>query len=139
MRNKFIGGPIDGEVHLSFDLLTNESTRNSIPWEEYYNKGEAEPAADGEIPLMLWYHLGDAQVPVEEPKKSSRATTVSAEKSDLRARRDALKLSRQELADQAGVTVGVLARIETKGGTAEEVEAVTSALNTMESIAANDD
>lgn len=142
MRNKFIGGPNDGQVHLTFDLLTDEKTRTEIPWEEYYNKGETEPAADGEIPVMLWYHIGDATVPSETPQPRPTATTANEsgeaaakpEKSELRVRREAIKVKRQDLADQSGVTIGVLARLETKGGTDEELAPVLAKLAELESV-----
>lgn len=137
MRNVFNGGPNDGEVHLSFDLLTDDKTRASIPWEEYYH-GEQEPAVDGEIPILNWYHLGDTVVPTEAPKPTAGPTAPKADKSDLRLRREALKVKRQELADQSGITIGVLARLETKGGTEEELAPVLARLAELEGSPADE-
>lgn len=93
----------------------SKAVRASIPWEEY----RTEPRVNAEGDLT-WHHVGVVETPIEAVKVK---TVRSVQKSDLRATREELGLNRQDVSNRTdgALTVAKVARIETKGGTAEEV------------------
>ena len=67
--------------------------------------------------------------PASTPKPSA---SVDSGWGSFRARREARKLSRGPIADASGLTVAKVARVETKGGTDEEIAAYEKALRELE-------
>lgn len=70
-----------------------------------------------------------SEPPIQSSARPSDTTTSG---DDIRARRDALKLSRKAFAELAGVTPGALWRIEQGRGTPEENDKVTTTLSGLE-------
>lgn len=122
MTTTFVGGPCDGFTFVKDELLGSKAVRASIPWEEY----RTEPAVGSEGDLT-WHYVGVVETPVETPKVRS---VRSVQTSDLRAAREELGLNRQDVSNRTdgALTVAKVARIETKGGTTEEVALYEKAL-----------
>lgn len=146
MRNIFHGGPLDGNVIMTDIITDGGEFVTHLPFEEY--DGSATPTAgiDG-MYQRNWYWTGIGEISVEqgdtdgqtegsdggsETSPKPAAAKPAQEKTDLRRRREDIKISRGPIADRAGLTVGKVARIETKGGTDEEVAAYISALEHYE-------
>lgn len=81
------------------------------------------------------YADGDTPPPFDPPAKPKAAAKVKDGQElidDLRERRERIKCNRNDVSALAGLSVGVIARIETKGGTEEENRAYLNALETLE-------
>lgn len=76
----------------------------------------------------------DDQVIPTPPKDDKPKPSINVESGwgSFRNRREARKLSRGPIADASGLTVAKVARVETKGGTDEEIAAYERALRELE-------
>lgn len=134
MRAEFVGGSMDGRSFDDVDALINDrESLLDIPWEDY-------EAASGNDDVTIW-RLREAERAPEpfvgpsldgtaaEPSQSSQP--VDGEE-DLMAWRKRMKASRGDVQAVTGLTQGIIARIETKGGKPEEVSALVAGLRTIE-------
>lgn len=77
----------------------------------------------------------DTPPPFDPPTKPKAAPKVKDGNElidDLRERRERIKCNRNDVSALAGLSVGVIARIETKGGTDAENKSYLDALDTLE-------
>jgi len=122
---------MDGQSFDDVDtLIDDRETLLDIPWEDY-------EAASGNDDVTIWRLREAERVP--EPFTGAPLDGTAAENSepvegdeDLMAWRKRLKASRGDVQAVTGLTQGVIARIETKGGKPEEVSALVAGLKAIE-------
>lgn len=158
MLNFFRGGPLDGLAYTTSTLL-DTSSESSTQWAkqllDYTWTPEVILSPTTGASARVWVHASIPCVPERVPPKSSAVTGSPspaptkkgnnvAKKDDavltpLEERRKAGGFSRNQVAQQAGITVSKVYRIE-KGGqrtTEEEIAAVTTALDELEAANAS--
>lgn len=135
--NMFRGGPLDGYVYTSTTLLSDNRLINLVLGYQFGN--EVVTSVTTGKTARVWSFdkvpLAATTDPQEGNKKmtSAQETQESAEApapapepidaSDIRVKREELKLSRTPLAAEAGVTIAQLARIENGGKRTTQAEA----------------
>lgn len=161
MRNIFKGGPLDGNVIMTSLLEDGDGFTETLPLEEYDGDNPPELCADG-LYARTWYWTGigaeatepmNTDVSVDDGNESAEVAGEGAEDEpvtetpakpapkvkagntlidDLRERREKIRCNRNDVSELAGLSVGVIARIETKGGSEEENRAYLNALEHLE-------
>jgi DNA-binding transcriptional regulator YiaG len=150
--NYFKGGPMDGRAYLTAALLSRGAMQLPIP--EYRWTPDTITSQKTGAVARVWVHQSvDTSADVqgaatsEEPVAAPVATDTGETQhnggtpsmsnitgASLRERRDALKISRPQLAEKLGTTPSKLYRIEADGArtTAEEKAAVDQLLTSLE-------
>lgn len=159
MLNKFQGGPLDQMVYASSTLLSDARLAHLVQnyiWTSEIITSDLtgrtarvwlfQPAQPDTVSPNVDNH-GRGNTKMTAPQESQETGTVEAEAqpaaepvqtADLLETRKRLGLSRTPVAEAAGVSIAMLARIE-KGGartTAEEAQVVRNALAKLEQEAA---
>ena len=129
MLNYFRGGPHDGAAYQTSTLLDATQGRVSITEYKWTPEIIVSEKTGSSARVWLW-----KQLIVEGTDEPVGTTTVLEDNdtaNDLTARRNALKLSRGQLAEMTGLTQAKIARIE-KGGprtTPDEMAILSDALD----------
>lgn len=132
MRNLFHGGPLDRQVILTDALINDHEMVASTPLEEYYADKATIGQEDG-IDVRNWHWRDSAEKTAASLSSETPGDlpVIIDTQSDLLELRKHAKASRQQLADESGLTVSAIARLENKGGGIDEVAAYTEGLERL--------
>ena len=134
MINFFRGGSLDGSAYATSSLLDHPSLMDGYHWTPEVMVSQKTGAT-----ARVWEHESLGSDPLAEAQSSGSAAPQGedGEMSSLKERREALKVSRAKVAEEAGLTSAKIYRIETGGKrtTDEEVQQVSDALGRLEAAA----
>lgn len=130
LLNLFRGGPMDGQAYETSQLLSTSAL--SLPVVTYRWTPEIVTSEKTGRRARVWVHKGDAApalpevTPVASTQHQQEDHEMAAKKKTVLERRNALKLGREGLAAEAGISASQLWRLENdkpiKDGTAAAVE-----------------
>lgn len=129
MLNYFVGGPLSGNAYATSTVLDHQDLMEGYHWTP-----EVVTSQKTGQTARVWKH--DSHEAEQDQRDADLVTTTQEERpmATIAERRKGLKLSRQRLADLAGLSHSKIWRIENDGArtTDEERAAVNNALSKFE-------